>query len=66
MKALYFNGKELKSRRFPKPRGRRGEVIVKVHLAGICSTDLEILRGYMDFKGVPGRESSRASVSSAR
>ena len=30
--------------------------LVKVHLAGICSTDLQILKGYMGFKGVPGHE----------
>lgn len=31
-------------------------VLVKVHLAGICSTDLQILKGYMGFTGVPGHE----------
>jgi threonine dehydrogenase-like Zn-dependent dehydrogenase len=30
--------------------------IVKVHLAGICSTDLQIFKGYMGFKGIPGHE----------
>ena len=30
--------------------------VVKVHLAGICSTDLQIFKGYMDFTGVPGHE----------
>jgi len=30
--------------------------LVKVHLAGVCSTDLQILKGYMGFKGVPGHE----------
>jgi threonine dehydrogenase-like Zn-dependent dehydrogenase len=30
--------------------------IVKVHLAGICSTDLQIFKGYMKFRGVPGHE----------
>jgi len=30
--------------------------LVKVHLAGICSTDLHILKGYMGFTGVPGHE----------
>ena len=30
--------------------------LVKVHLAGICSTDLQILKGYMGFQGVPGHE----------
>jgi threonine dehydrogenase-like Zn-dependent dehydrogenase len=30
--------------------------LIQVHLAGICSTDLQILKGYMNFKGVPGHE----------
>jgi threonine dehydrogenase-like Zn-dependent dehydrogenase len=30
--------------------------VVKVHLAGICATDLQIFKGYMGFKGVPGHE----------
>ena len=30
--------------------------LVKVHLAGICSTDVQILKGYMGFTGVPGHE----------
>lgn len=31
-------------------------VVIKVHLAGICSTDLQIFKGYMNFTGVPGHE----------
>ena len=34
-----------------KPRA-----LIKVHLAGICSTDLQIFKGYMGFTGVPGHE----------
>jgi threonine dehydrogenase-like Zn-dependent dehydrogenase len=30
--------------------------LIKVHLAGICNTDIEILRGYHDFRGIPGHE----------
>src|SRR5262249_50912375 len=30
--------------------------LIKVHLAGICSTDLQIFKGYMDCGGVPGQE----------
>jgi threonine dehydrogenase-like Zn-dependent dehydrogenase len=30
--------------------------LIKVHLAGICSTDLQIFEGYMGFQGVPGHE----------
>jgi threonine dehydrogenase-like Zn-dependent dehydrogenase len=30
--------------------------VIKTSLAGICSTDLEMTRGYSDFTGVPGHE----------
>src|ERR1700743_2837419 len=30
--------------------------LIKVRLAGICNTELEILRGYHDFRGIPGHE----------
>ena len=33
-----------------------GWALVRVRLAGICNTDLEILRGYHQFRGVPGHE----------
>ena len=32
------------------------EVLVRVQLAGICETDLQLLRGYMNFSGIPGHE----------
>ena len=40
----------------PDPSPAAGEVLVQVRVAGICSTDLEIARGYMGFAGVPGHE----------
>ena len=30
--------------------------LIKVHLAGICTTDLQIFKGYMNFRGIPGHE----------
>ena len=33
-----------------------GEVLIRVTLAGICGTDLQILQGYHDFQGVLGHE----------
>jgi threonine dehydrogenase-like Zn-dependent dehydrogenase len=36
--------------------GGNPAALIKVHLAGICSTDLQIFKGYMGFKGVPGHE----------
>jgi threonine dehydrogenase-like Zn-dependent dehydrogenase len=38
------------------PRLRRDWAIVRVRLAGICNTDVEILRGYHNFRGTPGHE----------
>jgi threonine dehydrogenase-like Zn-dependent dehydrogenase len=39
----------------PKPLGGR-ECVIRVSAAGICGTDLELLRGYGGFSGVPGHE----------
>ena len=35
---------------------RPGWAIVEVHVAGVCNTDLELVRGYMGFSGVLGHE----------
>jgi threonine dehydrogenase-like Zn-dependent dehydrogenase len=56
MRAIHFDGMKLRGIVVPRPRARRGEALVKVRLAGICSTDLEIVRGYMAFRGIPGHE----------
>ncbi len=55
MKALVFD-EELRLKEIPKPQIPPGEALVKVLMAGICNTDVEISRGYMNFKGVPGHE----------
>ena len=40
----------------PEPTLRDGEVMVRVLCAGICETDLQLIRGYMGFHGVLGHE----------
>jgi threonine dehydrogenase-like Zn-dependent dehydrogenase len=40
----------------PRPKLRRGWALVRVRLVGICNTDVELLRGYYNFRGVPGHE----------
>lgn len=40
----------------PTPVPQGDEVLISVLKAGICNTDLELARGYMDFEGVPGHE----------
>ncbi|MGO8881655.1 MAG: MDR/zinc-dependent alcohol dehydrogenase-like family protein [Desulfomonilaceae bacterium] len=56
MKALYFNGSSLELRETPIPEAGEDGSLIKVLMAGICRTDLEILKGYMNFVGVPGHE----------
>ncbi len=57
MKALvYDRGKVEFSRNWPDPVPQKEEVLISVRKAGICSTDLEIAKGYMNFHGVMGHE----------
>lgn len=57
MEALYWSGRELSlNPAYPTPKADDQTALVKVHLAGICSTDLQIFKGYMNFRGVPGHE----------
>ncbi len=56
MKALHFDGKLKLVHDYPEPIPAKGEALVRVLAAGVCSTDLEILKGYMGFTGVPGHE----------
>lgn len=55
MKATCFDGKNMKyDENYPDPKP--GEALVRVNLAGICGTDLEILDGYMAYDGILGHE----------
>ena len=55
MKATCFNGKNMNyDESYPDPKS--DEVLVRVNLAGICGTDLEILDGYMAYNGILGHE----------
>jgi threonine dehydrogenase-like Zn-dependent dehydrogenase len=40
----------------PVPRLQSGWALVRMRLAGICNTDIEILRGYHNFQGTLGHE----------
>ena len=55
MKAIRFDGK-LSMGDAPVPQRAPGEALVRVDLAGICNTDIEITRGYMGFTGILGHE----------
>ena len=56
MRTLVFDRKLEFRGDYPDPVASAGESIVRVSIAGICGTDLEIARGYMQYRGVPGHE----------
>ena len=56
MLAFITKNQALTAVRKPLPTLRRGWALVRVRLAGICNTDVEILRGYHNFRGTPGHE----------
>ena len=56
MKAFRVARGKLKEIEKAVPEVRPGWALLKVRLAGICNTDVEILHGYHDFRGIPGHE----------
>jgi threonine dehydrogenase-like Zn-dependent dehydrogenase len=64
MRALVFDRKLEFRGDYPDPVATPGESIVRVAAAGVCGTDLEIARGYMQYRGVPGHEFSGRVIES--
>jgi threonine dehydrogenase-like Zn-dependent dehydrogenase len=56
MQAIVFDGQLRLVSDYADPQPPPGEVRVRTTLAGICSTDHEIIRGYAGFHGVLGHE----------
>jgi threonine dehydrogenase-like Zn-dependent dehydrogenase len=56
MRCLLFDKTLSYDNRRPEPAQSEGDTLLRVRQAGICSTDLEIVRGYMGFAGILGHE----------
>ncbi len=56
MRALWLEQRSIRVTNRPTPRLAAGEALVRVRLAGICATDLQLLKGYYSFTGIPGHE----------
>lgn len=57
MQGIWLEDQELSLRTdLPIPVPGQGEALIKVLCAGICATDLELLRGYYPYTGIPGHE----------
>jgi threonine dehydrogenase-like Zn-dependent dehydrogenase len=56
MRALVIDdSRAIALRHVPEP-DRSGECRIRVRMAGICGTDLQLLEGYAGFRGIPGHE----------
>ena len=56
MRALHFDGSQAHVVDRPEPEATPGMARVAVRMAGICNTDLELVKGYMGFEGTLGHE----------
>jgi threonine dehydrogenase-like Zn-dependent dehydrogenase len=56
MRALHFDGDVARVRSIAEPEPFPDSALVRVSLAGVCDTDLQLVKGYMDFRGVLGHE----------
>jgi threonine dehydrogenase-like Zn-dependent dehydrogenase len=65
MRAISFSRRLKYSTDYAIPVRAKNEALIKVSYAGICATDLEIIKGYMGFSGIPGHEFSGKVVESS-
>jgi threonine dehydrogenase-like Zn-dependent dehydrogenase len=56
MRALVLDPGPVLCDDYPDPLPSSGESLIRVRMAGICGTDLELARGYLAFRGIPGHE----------
>ncbi|MDY6874613.1 MAG: alcohol dehydrogenase catalytic domain-containing protein [Chloroflexota bacterium] len=56
MRALFLDTELKLVTDYPTPRPLAGEALIRVSVTGICNTDLELAKGYMQFRGIPGHE----------
>jgi alcohol dehydrogenase len=56
MLAVHLEAGAVTTRQVPIPRRAENDALLRLLVGGICSTDLELQRGYYGFTGTPGHE----------
>lgn len=55
MQAIWLENNQISMRDVPQPK-KPNEALIKIRKAGICSTDLELVKGYYPYTGILGHE----------
>ncbi len=55
MQALWLEDNDISLRDTPKP-DTKTEALIRIRMAGVCSTDLELVKGYYPYTGILGHE----------
>ena len=66
MLAVHLENGAVTLREVPVPQRPEGYALLRLLVAGICNTDLELQRGYYGFRGTPGHEFVAEVVESDR
>ncbi len=67
MRGVYCDGSSVRLRRdLPIPTPQEEEILVAIRAVGICETDLQLAKGYMNFRGVLGHEFVGVTESGSR
>lgn len=56
MRSLVYDGLLHLKTDMPRPQIEGDEALLKIRRAGICNTDIELVKGYMNFSGTLGHE----------
>lgn len=56
MRGLVFDGTVRLENNLPDVQPTSDQALLKIRVAGICNTDLELIKGYMGFSGILGHE----------
>lgn len=56
MKALHLTPDSVLIEETPLPSAAAHEALIGMRVSGVCDTDLQLARGYMNFQGIPGHE----------
>lgn len=56
MKSVVLSDGVLEEKDCAVPKPKNDEGLIRIRMAGICNTDLELIKGYMGFSGILGHE----------